>query len=231
MPEQDTVARSKARPINFFEYLTDPFTREALLEQGLDHIQISIVPIVVATIVGIPLGILAHRSRLARPAILNTASTFLTIPSYALFSLLIGVVGIGNPPVIIALTMYAFLPIIRNTLSGLQSVDPAIVESARGMGMGNFQRLWRIELPNAWPVIIAGVRVATQLTVGIAAIAVLVGGTGLGEEIYNNGIRRIGSPGVINNIVGGTLAIVVIAYILDGLLLLIERFTTSKGIQ
>lgn len=217
--------------ISFWQYLTDPFTQEALLEQSIAHIQISIIPIVISTLLGIPLGILAHRSRLARPIILNTASTFLTIPSLALFGLLVGFVGIGNPPVIVALTLYAFLPIVRNTMSGLQSVDPAIVESARGMGMGGLQRLWKIELPNAWPVIIAGVRVATQLTVGIAAIAVLIGGSGLGEEIYNNGIRRIGSPGVFNNILGGTLAIVVIAYLLDGLLLLIERFTTSKGIQ
>jgi osmoprotectant transport system permease protein len=219
------------RHINFFEYLTDPFTRDALLEQAIAHIQISIIPIVISTLIGIPLGVMAQRSRVARPVILNTASTFLTIPSLALFGLLVGVVGIGNPPVIVALTLYALLPIIRNTLSGLQSVDPAIVESARGMGMGGFQRLWKIELPIAWPVIIAGVRVATQLTVGIAAIAVLIGGSGLGEEIYNNGIRRIGSPGVFNNILGGTLAIVVIAYVFDGILLLVERLTTSKGIQ
>lgn len=223
--------RTRTGDIGFLEYLTDPFTREALLEQSIAHIQLSLIPIVISTLLGIPLGIWAHRSRLVRPIILNTASTFLTIPSFALFGLMVGFVGIGNPPVIIALTLYAFLPIIRNTLSGLQSVEPAIVESARGMGMGGFQRLWKIELPNAWPVIIAGVRVATQLTVGIAAIAVLIGGDGLGEEIYLNGIRRIGSPGVINSILGGTLAIVVISYALDGILVVIERLTTSKGIQ
>lgn len=184
----------------------------------------------VATVLGILLGIVAHRNRLLRPAILNTASVFLTIPSFALFGLLIAFLGIGDGPVMVALTMYALLAIIRNTLSGISSVDPAVVESARGMGMSNLQRLWRIELPNAWPIIIAGVRVSMQLTIGIAAIAVLVGGSGLGEEIYLNGLRNIGSVGALNAVLGGTLAILALALIFDLALQAVERLTTSKGL-
>lgn len=190
-----------------------------------------LVPIIVATTLGIGLGILANRSDVLRPVILNTTSTFLTIPSLALFSLLIPIVGIGEPPVVVALTLYALLAIVRNTLAGLNSVDQAVVESARGMGMSGMQRLWRIELPNAWPVILTGVRVSTQLIVGIAAIAALVGGPGLGNEIYSEGIRRIGSPGALNAILGGTLAILVLAFIFDVVYRGVERLTVSEGLQ
>lgn len=224
-------ARSKAPPINFLDYLADPFTRDVLLELSIQHALLTLVPVVVAAVLGVLFGITAHRFRYSRPAILNTASVFLTIPSLALFGLMIGVVGIGNTPVIIALTMYALLPIIRNTLSGLNSVDKSIVESARGMGMTNLQRLWKIELPLAWPVILAGLRVATQLTVGIAAVAALIGGDGLGNEIYSQGIRRIGSPGAVNAILGGTLGILILAALFDGAYQLLGRVTTSKGIQ
>lgn len=189
------------------------------------------VPIVVATAISLVLGILAHRQRVLRPIILTTTSTFLTIPSLALFGLLIPVVGIGSPPVVVALTMYALLAIVRNTLAGLNSVDQAVVESARGMGMSNLQRLWRIELPNAWPVILTGIRVSTVLIVGIAPIAALVGGPGFGNEIYSQGIRRIGSPGAVNAILGGTLGVVLLALLFDGFYRLVERFTVSKGLQ
>lgn len=198
---------------------------------SIEHVRLVAVPIVIATVIAVLLGIVAHRNRALRPPILNTSSTFLTIPSLALFGLMIPVVGIGDPPVYVALVIYSLLPIVRNTLAGLVSVDQAVVESARGMGMSGMQRLWRIELPNAWPVILAGIRVATQLIVGIAAIAALVGGGGLGNEIYSNGIRRIGSPGALNAILGGTLAILVIALAFDLFYRVVERFTVSEGLQ
>lgn len=188
------------------------------------------LPVALAVAIGVPLGIIAQRNKVAAPLILNTASVFLTIPSLALFSLMIPLFGIGNPPVIVALTMYALLPIIRNTVSGLHSVDPAIGESARGMGLSNLQRLWRVEMPNAWPIVLTGIRVATLLTVGIAAIAAVIGGGGLGNEIYSNGIRRIGSPGAVNAVIGGTLAILVLAAVFEGMFRIIGRFTISRGI-
>lgn len=215
----------------FIDYLTDPFIQGELLDQAWEHLKLSVIPMAIATLIAIPLGIMAHRVRWLRALTVNTAATMLTIPSLALFGLLIGPLGIGNPPVIVALVLYAQLPIVRNTLSGLRSVDGSVVESARGMGMNTWQRLIRIELPNSWPVIMAGIRVAMQITVGIATIAVLIGGTGLGEEIYSNGIRRIGSPGAEYAIFGGTLAIVLLAFLLDGVLQIVERVTTSKGIR
>ena len=214
----------------FTDYLGSEFTREVLVEQSIQHVRLVAIPVAIATVLGILLGIVAHRTRPLRPPILNTVSTFLTIPSLALFSIMIPIVGIGDPPVIVALVMYALLPIVRNTLAGLTGVDGAVVESARGMGMSNLQRLWSIELPNAWPVILTGIRVATQLAVGIAAIAAVIGGSGLGQEIYNEGIRRVGSPGAFNALLGGTLAILVIAFAFDLLFRVIERLTVSEGL-
>ncbi len=224
--------RRAERAISFFtDYLGDSFTREVLLELTLEHVVLVIVPILIGTVLGVVLGIVAHRRRGLRAAIMNTTSTFLTIPSLALFGLMIPIVGIGSPPVIVALVIYSLLPITRNTLAGLTSVDQAVVESARGMGMSGRQRLWRIELPNAWPVILAGIRVSTQLIVGIAPIAALIGGPGLGNEIFSQGIRRIGSPGALNAILGGTLGVLLLALLFDLAYRGVERLTVSEGLQ
>lgn len=216
--------------MEFLDYLTTPSNREALVEMGIEHIALTGATMAAAVVLGIGLGIVAHRYGMLRPGILNTTSTFLTIPSLALFALLIPIVGIGFKPALIALVMYALLPIVRNTVSGLRSVDPAVTESARGMGMNAFQRLVRIELPNAWPVILTGIRVATQLTVGIAAIAALVGGPGLGREIFR-GIRSIGSPFALNPLLGGTLGILLVAVLFDLFYTGVGRLTTPRGIR
>lgn len=214
----------------FIEYLTAPGTIDVLIEQSIEHITLVGTAIIMAVIIGVSLGIVAHRSSLLRTPIMNVLSLILTIPSLAFFALMLPLVGIGDTAPIIALTGYALLPIARNTLAGLGSVDPAVVESARGMGMSGTQRLIQMELPVAWPVILTGIRVATLLTVGIAAVAVLVGGSGLGDEIYA-GIRRLGSAGATEQLFGGTLAILVIALAFDAVYQLVGRLTTSKGLQ
>jgi osmoprotectant transport system permease protein len=214
--------------MSFAEYLAQNY--DALLGQAFEHIQIVLISVGAAILVGVPLGIIAHRVPLLRAVILNTTATFLTIPSLALFALLIPLVGIGNTAPIMALFLYALLPIVRNTTSGLRQVDPAIVESAKGMGISGRGRMLRIELPLAWPVILTGVRVSTLLNIGIAAIAVLVGGGGLGQEIFR-GIRSLGSPFAPNLVYGGTLFIIGIAIVFDVFYLLLGRLTTTKGIR
>lgn len=216
--------------MGFLDYLSEPSNRSVLYEQAIEHVVLTGAAVAIAIVVGLVLGIVAHRNALLRPPIVNTTATLLTVPSLALFALLIPVVGIGFKPALIALAMYALLPIVRNTVSGLGSVDPAVTESARGMGLSARQRLLRIELPNAWPVILTGIRVATQLTVGIAAIAALVGGPGLGREIFR-GIRSIGSPFALDSLLGGTLGIIVVAIFFDLLYTGIGRLTTSRGIR
>ncbi len=214
--------------MSFWEYLGENY--QVLLEQSLVHIQLVGMSVGLAIVVGVLLGIVAHRSPLLRPTILNVTSTLLTIPSLALFALLIPFVGIGTSAPLVALFLYALLPIVRNTVSGLRSVDAAIVQSARGMGVGALGRLLRIELPLAWPVILTGIRVATLLNVGIAAIAALVGGGGLGEEIFR-GIRSLGSPFAPNLVYGGTLFIILIALLFDAFYLVLGRLTTTRGVR
>jgi osmoprotectant transport system permease protein len=214
----------------FTDYLADASTRAVLWDQTLEHVTLVVVPMLIALVLSLILGVLGHRHpRLSQP-ILNTVSTFLTIPSLALFALFLPIVGIGDTAVIMALTLYALLPIVRNTVAGLGSVDPAIVEAAKGMGMGSSARLFKVELPTAWPVILAGVRVSTLLITGIAAIAALVGGSGLGNEIFR-GIRRIGSTGALESLLGGTLAIVVLALLFDLFYLGIGRLTIPRGLR
>ncbi|MGH3992400.1 MAG: ABC transporter permease, partial [Pseudonocardiaceae bacterium] len=142
--------------------------------------------------------------------ILNVTSTLLTIPSLALFALLIPFVGIGTSAPLVALFLYALLPIVRNTVSGLRSVDPAIVQSARGMGVGALGRLLRIELPLAWPVIISGIRVAMLITISIAVVAALINGPGLGKPLQS-GLARLGAVNSFNEVITGTLGCLVVA--------------------
>lgn len=213
--------------MTFFEYLTNSY--DNLFELSIEHIRLVLISMGIATVVGLPLGVIAHRSKLLRAPIISSASFFLTLPSLALFAIFVPIFGLGAPPAIAGLTLYALLPIVGNTLAGLSSVDPAIIKASRGMGLGSFRRLIQVEMPLAWPVIITGIRVSTQVVIGIAAIAALVGGPGLGQEIFR-GIRS-GSPNAPNLAYGGTLAIVVLALLFDALFILIRRLTTSRGIR
>src|SRR5690606_10051631 len=173
--------------MTFLEYLET--RQEHLLELTIEHIVIVVEAIVIATVIGLVLGILTYQTRRPREIVLAITGTFLTIPSLALFGLFIVWIGLGTAPVLIALVMYALLPIVRNTIVGLREVDPSVVESAQGMGMNRVQRLLRIELPLAWPVVIAGMRVSTLVVLGIAAIGAYINGPGLGNDLFT-GLAR-----------------------------------------
>ncbi|MFA9445405.1 ABC transporter permease [Egicoccus sp. AB-alg6-2] len=216
--------------MSFLDYITDAGTQRVLVDLSLEHVALTASAVVAGGIIGLLLGVIAQRVAVLRVAIVNLTALLLTIPSLALFAILIPLVGIGFQPAVVALTLYSLLPIVRNTVSGLQGVDAATVEAAKGMGMGGMKRLLRIELPTAWPVILAGLRVSTLLVIGIAAVAALVGGPGLGNEIFR-GIRRIGSVGAVESIAGGTVAIVVLALLFDLLYLAIGRLTISRGLR
>jgi osmoprotectant transport system permease protein len=141
----------------------------------------------IAVALGIPLGILVTRQQALRRWVLGIANIFQTVPSLALFGFLISVPllgGIGGRSAIVALVLYALLPIIRNTYVGIAGVDPAVVEAARGMGMTDRQLLWQVEIPLALGVILAGIRVATVMSVGVATIAAAIGAGGLGTYIF-----------------------------------------------
>ncbi len=158
-----------------------------ILQHTLEHLFLVGIAIGIAILVGIPLGILITRKTYLRQPILGIANILQTIPSLALFGLLIPVPiigGIGAVPAIVALTVYSLLPIIRNTYTGITGVDPAIREAGRGMGMTDRQLLLQVEIPLAMGVILAGVRVATVIAIGIATIAAAIGAGGLGVFIF-----------------------------------------------
>jgi osmoprotectant transport system permease protein len=214
--------------MKFLNYLE--FRWPHLLELTLEHAAVTAVAVLIATIVGITVGVATYRTDKPRQVCVGIASVFLTIPSIALFGIFIGLIGLGVVPVVIALVMYSLLPVLANTIVGLRGVDPAIVESAQGVGMTRAARLLRIELPLAWPVILTGIRVSTLLTVGIAAIGAYIRGPGLGNDIFT-GLSRIGSPQALNYVLGGVLGVVVLAILFDLFYVLVNRLTTSRGIR
>jgi osmoprotectant transport system permease protein len=153
----------------------------------LEHLWLVIISTGLATLLGIPLGIvIAHWPVFSRP-VLTAANIMQTIPSLALFGFLLPVPWLGSRAerlAILALTLYALLPLIRNTYTGIRGVDPAVVEAGRGMGLTDRQLLWQVELPLAMSVILSGVRVAVVISVGLATIAAAIGAGGLGELIF-----------------------------------------------
>lgn len=213
--------------MGFIEYTAGNLP--ALLEATLEHTVLVLQGLGLAVLIGLPLAVLTYRHR-SRGAVLAVAGVFLTIPSYALFGLLITPLGLGAAPSVLALTLYAFLPIIRNTVVGLREVDPAVVESARGMGLSRTQTLMQVELPLALPVIVTGLRVATQMILGIAAIAAAVNGPGLGNLILQ-GLTSAGTPFAAYLTLQGVLGIVVLAVLFDLFFAALGRMTTSRGMM
>jgi len=184
-----------------------------VLELTVQHVTLVGVSMLLATAIGIPLGILLTRRVALRRWVLGGANIIQTIPSLALFGFLIPVPvmgGIGSRTAIVALTLYALLPIIRNTYVGIIGVDRAVIEAGRGMGMTDRQLLWRVEIPLALGVILAGVRVATVISVGIATIAAAVGAGGLGMYIFRG-------VGMVNNqvILAGAIPAACLAVLAD----------------
>lgn len=164
------------------------------------HLQIVVVSVAVAAVVGLLLGIVAARNARFAALALSIASTLLTIPSFALFGLLAIGFGIGNRPVEIGLILYALLPILRNTMVGVQGGDPAVLEAARGMGMRQGQILWRVELPLALPLILGGLRQSTVMVVAIATVGAAVGANDLGQPILA-GIRDSYNAEILSGII------------------------------
>jgi osmoprotectant transport system permease protein len=171
--------------MNFWHFMIT--NRQQVLDLTLEHIGLVGLSILFAVMVGIPLGILITRVPQLSKAVLGGANIIQTIPSLALFGFLLPAPWIGERGgrlAVLALTLYALLPLIRNTYAGIRSVDPAVVEAGRAMGLTDRQLLFQVELPLASGVIVAGVRIATVLSVGVATIAAAIGAGGLGEFIF-----------------------------------------------
>jgi osmoprotectant transport system permease protein len=182
------------------------------------HLRLTAIALLIALLIALPLGVLVARVRWLRGPVLGVLGVIYTIPSLSLFVLLIPLVGLGTVPAVIALVAYAQLVLVRNIVVGLTSIDPAVIEAARGMGMSGWQRFARVELPLTLPLLLAGARIATLSIIGIGTIAAFINAGGLGQLLFE-GV----ATGNRNKIVAGALAVSTLAIGANTILRLLER--------
>ena len=202
-----------------------------ILELTVQHIQIVAVAVGLAIVTGVPIGIAITQNQRAADIVLYIAAIIITVPSIALFGLMIPILsligqGIGYLPAVIAILLYSQLPIIRNTYTAIANVDPALREAARGIGMTPAQRLRQVEIPLAIPVIMAGVRTAVVMNIGVAAIAAYIGAGGLGQLI-SRGISQT-DP---RQLIAGAVAVSILAIAADFFLLWLQKRLTPRGLS
>ncbi|MBV1789461.1 ABC transporter permease [Marinobacterium sp. D7] len=215
--------------MELLDFLNDNL--DLILQLTAEHISLVAVAVGLATVTGVPIGIAITQNERAARIVLYVASIIITIPSIALFGLMIPLLstigqGIGYLPAVIAVLLYSQLPIIRNTYTAINNVNPALREAARGVGMSPLQRLRMVEVPLAIPVIMAGVRTAVVMNIGVMAIAAYIGAGGLGVLI-SRGISQ-SDP---RQLIAGAIAVSILAVIADYALLWLQRRLTPKGVS
>lgn len=184
----------------------------------LEHLMLTVVSVGIAVLIGLPLGFWISRNTIVRGPILGLLGIIQTVPSLALLAFMLPFFGIGVRPAIVALSLYALLPIVRNTFTGLDGVSPETIEAADGLGFTGRQRLWMVEIPLSIPVIVAGIRTATVICVGIATLAAFIGAGGLGDFIVR------GLAGVNTRLILlGAIPAGALALLLDALIGLVEK--------
>ena len=196
----------------------------------LEHLWIVFFSVLIATIIAVPAGILITRNERIAKKVINAANVLMTIPSIALFGLMLPLLsifgqGLGKVPAVIALVLYSQLPIIRNTYTGIKNVPSSLIEAGKGIGMGSWSIMRQIEIPLAVPVIIAGLRTAAVMNIGIAAIAAYIGAGGLGVFIQQ-GIARVYEEMIL----AGAVLVAFLAIFVDLFMAFIERILTPKGL-
>ncbi|MFP3867473.1 MAG: ABC transporter permease [Desulfobacteraceae bacterium] len=196
-----------------------------------EHIWIVGLALVLATLIGVPLGIVITRKKQLAQKVINTANILMTIPSIALFGLMLPFLslvghGLGKVPAVTALVLYNQLPIIRNTYTAIQNVPPAAVDAGRGMGMSRWRLLKEVQIPLSLPVILAGLRTAAVMNIGIAAIAAYIGAGGLGVFIQQ-GIDRVNQEMILS----GAILVSLLALVVDAGMALLEAWTTPRGVK
>lgn len=206
---------------NLWQFMVEQSAK--LVDQTITHIGITSVSLLIAVVIGMPLGILIARKRKLSGTVLGFAGVLQTIPSIALLGFMIPLLGIGTLPAIAALFLYALLPIVRNTYTGIKEVDASVVDAAKGMGMSINQILIKVQLPLALPVILAGIRTATVINVGVATLAAYIAAGGLGEFIFG-GIALNNT----NMILAGAIPAALLAIIFDFLLSLLQKSQIRK---
>lgn len=210
--------------MNLFSYFVN--RPDMILRLLLQHLQLTGIAVSLAILVGVPLGIAITRVKPLADPVLGITSIFQTIPSIALFGVLIPFMGIGIKPAIVVLFLYALLPIIKNTYTGIKGVSPFMIDAGLGMGMTSFQVLRMVELPQSLPVIMAGVRIATVINIGTTTIAAYIGAGGLGQLIFT-GIQLVRN----DMIIAGAVPAALLALAADRLLGYVEYRLTPVGLR
>lgn len=196
---------------------------EFFIELTIEHLVITAIAVAIIMVIGLSIGVLITKNQVAATIVLSVTNFLYTIPSIALFGVLVTITGIGNKSAIVALIIYGLLPIIRNTYVGIKEVDPQMIESAIGMGTTSRQLLFRIQLPQALPVIMSGFRTMVIMTIALGGIASFIGAGGLGVAIYR-GISTY-NPELI---IAGSLLVALLAIIIDSILQIVENSLTNR---
>lgn len=200
--------------------------RKSLQRQIIEHIQLTLFAMGLAMLVGTSTGVFLTRTRRLAAPVLGIASVIQTIPSLALLALMIPLLGIGLLPAVAALFLYALLPIMRNTYTAIDEVDPAVIEVGKGMGMTERQILLKLKMPLCVPMVMAGIRTSTVICVGIATLCTFIGAGGLGTMIME-GMQTRGSVLII----AGVIPAIILALLLDGFMALMQKVLTPKGLK
>ncbi|MFZ5823103.1 MAG: ABC transporter permease [Bacillota bacterium] len=204
----------------------DPFILKNLGRQTVEHIYLSVVSVLLAITFAVPAGILLSRAPRVASPVMTVVGLLQTLPSVALLAFMLPILGIGKTPAMAALFLYALLPILRNTYTGLRGVDPAAKEAGRGMGMTPLQLLLMVEMPLSFRVIMSGIRVSTVLIIGWATLATFIGGGGLGQMIMT-GFAMVSS----GHILAGGIPVTLMALLADFFLGRLERAVTPRGLK
>lgn len=217
-------SRSMKEVIDMISFLNE-YGSDLLLKTW-EQLYISLISLGAGIVVAVPLGILLTRFPKTAKVVIAIASMLQTVPSLALLALMIPIFGIGKFPAIVALFIYSLLPILRNTYIGMEGVDPVLLDSAKGMGMTGWQRVWQISLPQALPVIMAGIRLSAVYLIAWATLASYIGAGGLGDFIFNG--LNLYQPDLI---IGGTIPVSILALLTDFLLSKLERRLTPVNLR
>lgn len=208
----------------FIEYMQQ--NSGTVLNLCIEHIQLTVIAIAIAILIGVPLGILITYFKPAKKPIMGMTNIIQAIPSMALLGFMIPLFGIGTKPAIVMVTLYSLLPIIKNTVAGLNNINPDTIEAARGIGLDRVQILYKVQIPLAAPVIMAGVRISAVGAVGLMTLAAFIGAGGLGYLVYA-GIRTVNNA----QILAGAVPACILALLIDYIFSVLERVVTPKNLQ
>lgn len=194
-----------------------------ILTKTFEHLIISLISLLIGTSIAVPLGIFVSKNKKISNIFLSIASVLQTLPSLALLAMMVPFLGVGKIPAIVALVLYSFLPILRNTILGIESVDKSLVDASYGMGMNYFQVLGKIQIPLALPIIVSGISLSAVYVVAWTTIASYIGAGGLGDLIFM-GLNNYNFGAIL----GGALPVTILALTFDGVIGLIEKRVTAR---